>query len=458
MKKIRIGSGSAVWPDMMEPALEVAEKGEVKYIAFDHLAELTMAILQRQKAKRPEAGYVPDVIPLMRKLLPIWKEKRFKMVSNAGGVNPEQCAEEIIKLAKELGLTGMRIGVITGDNLSIEQVKALRGKGIKFKNFDTGEEDIDRIEDSLIAAYAYIGADRVIEAFEQGADLVIGGRLADNTLFVGPLMYEFGWKYEDTYWDRIGAAICAAHLLECSSMSTGCLSNLWSEVPEPWRVGFPICEMDETGEAVITKVEGSGGLVREWTMKEHLVYEVHDPQNYIMPDGIADLTAIKLEQIDKDQVRISKIGDKPRGKQRPDTLKFCLAYSDGFISEYTMIVPGPRAYEQAKRCEEFFYKRLDMLGIKGVETLVSFIGYNALSGPAAPPINYEPFELGVRFAVRAKSQAEARYARLQATFTWTAAGVGSAFGTPSEREVFALWPSLIPREEVTTKLKIKEVN
>ena len=176
-----------------------------------------------------------------------------------------------------------------------------------------------------------------------------------------------------------------------------------------------------------------------------------------MPDGIGAITALKLEQLAEDQVRITRYGDKPRGKPRPDTLKFCLAYADGHMSEYTMIVPGPGAYEQAKRCEEFFYKRLDMLGLKPQETNVSFIGYNTLLGPTAPPINYEPFEMGIRFAIKDKDPNLVRQARLQATFAWSAAGVGTAFGAPSERELFSLWPTLIPRNEVPVKLEIMEV-
>ena len=457
MKKVKIAGCSAGWPDMMDPAIDVAKKSDAQYLAFDHLAELTMAILERQKAKRPDKGYIPDVIPLMREILPAWKKRRFKMITNAGGANPEQCAEEVIKLAKSLGITGLRIGVITGDDLPIKRVKELKAKGLKFKNYDNGEPDIDRVMDDLVAAYVYIGADRIIEALDQGADLVIGGRLSDNSLFVGPLMYEFGWKYKDAYWDRIGAAVCTAHLLECGTWSCGTCSNFWAEVPEPWHSGAPICEMDENGDSVISKVAGSGGLVRADTLKEHLVYEVHDPENYLMPDGIGVTTAIKLEDIGPNQVRISKLGDKPRGKPRPDTLKFCLAHADGYISEYTMIVPGPNAYDMAKRCEDFFYKRLEIVGVKPVETLVSFIGYNAIFGPTAPPINYEPNELGIRFAIKTKTIEEARQARLQATLSWYASGVGTAFGAPSEKEVFALWPSLIPREEVPTKLEMREV-
>jgi hypothetical protein len=460
MKKMRIASGSAGWPDMLDSAVTSAKEGDIDYMAFDHLAELTMAILQKQKAKKPEYGFIPDVVPLMKDLLPVWKDKqkKFRMVSNGGGANPEAAAEKIIEVAKEIGLPGFKIGVITGDSLTKEKVQEMRAKGIKFPNHDTGEPDIDRIQDTFMASYVYIGAEKIIEALDNGCDLVIGGRISDNSLYCGPAMYNFGWKYEDEYWDRIGAMVCCAHILECSSWSCGTSSNLWREVQEPWKIGFPICEMDENGDATVEKLPGTGGLMRVLSAKEHLVYEVHDPENYLMPDGIGDITALKLEQVEQDKVSITSWEGKPRGKERPETLKFCLASHEGFLKEYTMICSAPEAYEQAKRCEEFFLKRLDMLGIEPLDVLISFIGYNALHGPATPPMNYDPYELGVRFAVKVKTAEEARVAGRQMTFAYSAAGVGCAFGFQApERPLFGMWPSAIPRDEVPLKLDIVEV-
>ena len=461
MKKVRVGAGSASWPDCKDSAWDVAKNGDVDYLSFDHLAELTMAILERQKARDPKRGYIPDVIPLMRGLLPIWKEKdkHFRMASNGGGANPEQCAEEVLKLSQELNLGGIKIGVITGDDLPLSRIDELRAQGLKLKNLDTGEEDIDRIRDKLLAAYVYIGADKIIEAYGGGANLVIGGRLADNALYCANFMHPFGWKYEDEYWDRIGAAIITGHLLECSSWSAGTCSNLWEEVPEPWHTGFPIAEMDETGEVIITKTPNSGGLVRELSLKEHLVYEVHDPHNYIMPDGIADITTIKLEQVGKDRVKISKLGDAPRGKRRPDMLKLCLAYDDGYISEYTSVIPGPNVFQKAERVKEFIHKRLEYLGLKPREVLIQLIGYDSLWGPTAGPPECEPNELGVRVVFKCNTIAEARECRVECgSLNWEASPVGTAFGNPpADRPVFALWSTLIPREAVPLNLEIKEV-
>ncbi len=457
MKSVRVGSGSASWPDMIDPALVVAERGDIQYQGFDHLAELTMAILERMKARNPQRGYVPDVIPLMKRLLPVWKNKHFKMVSNGGGANPEACANEILKVAKDLGLTGMKIGVITGDDIPLKKIDEMRAQGLKFKSLDTGEEDIDSVRAKLEAAYVYIGADKVIEAFNQGADLVIGGRLADNTLFVAPFMHGLGWKFEDDYVDRIGAGVAAAHLLECSAWSTGACSTQWDHEPDQWNPGFPIAEMYENGDVIMCKAPGTGGLINEWTQKEHLVYELHDRTNYLTPDGIADLTALRLEDLGDNRVKLSRLGAKSRGKPRPKTLKLCFAYADGFAVDVTTVVSAPRALEQAQRIEKYLNKRLEITGLKPREKLVSFLGVNALHGPTAPVGKYEPNEIGVRMAFKCNTEEEARACQLEATLTWMAAGVGAAFTTPNTRPLFALYPTLIPRELVPLNLEIKEV-
>ena len=191
MKSTRIASGSAFWGDMLDPVVELAEKGDVSYIGFDHLAELTLAIMQRIKAKDPSKGYIGDIIPWTRKLLPITSKKGIKMITNAGGANPEAAGDEVVKVAEELGLSGMKVGIVTGDNI-IDQLDKIRDKGWKFKNLDTGEEDFDRVRDRIVAANAYIGADSIIECLEQGADMVVAGRVSDNAMYVGPLMYENG--------------------------------------------------------------------------------------------------------------------------------------------------------------------------------------------------------------------------------------------------------------------------
>ncbi len=454
MKKVRLGSGSAYWGDMLEPAIELAEKGNLDYLGFDHLAELTMSILQRMRTKDPTKGYIPDVLPFMRKLLPIAVKNKVKLITNGGGANPEAAADEVVKIARELGFKGLKIGVVTGDDI-LHRLDDILAKGIVLRNLDTGEEDISRIKDRIVAANAYTGADSIIDALKAGADVVIAGRVSDNALYVAPLMYEFGWEFADGYWDKIGAAITVGHIIECAECCTGGASNMWKQAPELWRIGFPIAEVDENGNAVITKVPGSGGLINQWTIKEHLVYEVHDPANYLMPDGIADFTALKIEEIGKDQVKVTNM----KGKPRPTHLKVQIGYKEGFVAEGIVILPWPDAYEKAKQAEQVVRGRLEVVGVKPQEIRFDYIGINALHGPVAPEPTGELNEVGLRVAARCNTFEEADKVRREVTHLWTLAGVGSSFGAPIPvRQIIGLWPTLIPREEIPTQFMIKEVD
>jgi len=454
MKKVIIGSGSAYWGDMLEPALEMAERSDVQYIGFDHLAELTMAILNRMKAKNPESGYIQDIIPWMKKLLPVTVPKGIKMVTDAGGANPIQAALQVKKIIKDLNLGGMKIGVVYGDDI-LPYIDDIRSQGWKFKNLDTGEEDIDRIRENIVAANAYVGADLIIEELMNGADIVITGRVSDNALYVGPLMYEFGWDYSDKYINKIAAAVTIGHIIECSACVTGGMSNMWRVSERPWEIGFPIAEFYENGEAIITKTPGSGGIVNEWTVKEHLLYEIMDPTNYIMPDGVSDFTALQLTEDGQNRVKVTNM----KGKKRPDTLKVCIGYRDGFIGEGLVFFPWPDALEKAIWTEKWIRERFKRLGLEFKELRIDYMGVNMLHGEAAPLEDKDMNEVGLRIAGRTKTWEEAEVIRREATHLWTMGPIGVSFGVPlNVRPVIALWPSLVPREVVRPQSEIMEVN
>ena len=453
MKKVRLGAGSAYWGDMLEPAVEVAKHGNVDYMGFDHLAELTMSILQRMKDKNPKAGYIADIIPWMKELLPVAKANGTKLITNAGGANPEAAADAVIELCQNLGISGLKIGVVTGDDIG-DRLQELRDQGWKFQNLDTGEEDIDSISDRIVAAHAYIGAERIIDALAEGCDIVITGRCSDNALFVAPLMYEFGWKFEDPYWDKVGAAITIGHVLECAECATGGLSNMWDKAPNMARIGFPIAEVDEEGNALVTKVDGSGGLVNEWTIKEQLTYEIKDPTRYMMPDGVADFTRLQLEDLGNDQVRLSNMGGLPR----PETLKVQIGYRDGFIGEGQILLPWPDAYAKAKRAEEIVRERFKIVGLEADELRFDYMGVNTLHGELSPEPSCDLNEVGLRIVAKTKTIQEADKVRREGTHLWTLGGIGAAFGVPFKpRPVIGLWPTLVPREAVETKLTVREV-
>lgn len=454
MKKVVIGSGSAFWGDMLEPAIEMAERSDVQYIGFDHLAELTMAILNRMKAKNPKAGYIPDIIPWMKRLLPVTAPKGIKMITNAGGANPVQAAEEVKKVIQDLNLGKMKIGVVYGDDI-LPFIDDIRSQGWKFKNLDTGEEDIGRIKDKIVAANAYTGADLIIKELKNGADVVIAGRVSDNALYVGPLMHEFGWDFTEEYTDRIASAVTVGHIIECACCVTGGMSNMWKISERPWEIGFPIAEFYENGDAVITKTPGSGGIVNEWTVKEHLIYEVLDPANYMMPDGIGDFTSLSLTEEGRNRVRVSNI----KGKIRPDTLKVCIGYSDGFIGEGLVFFPWPDAFEKAKWAEKWVRERFKLLNVDFQELRIDYIGVNMLHGEAAPMEDRDQNEVGLRIVGKTKTYQEAEVVRREATHLWTAGPVGVSFGVPlNVRPVIALWPTLVPRDAVRIESQIVEVN
>lgn len=453
MKKVRIGSGSAYWGDALDRAEDLLKNGDLDYMGFDHLAELTMALLHRQKIKDRSKGYIPDIIPYTKTLLPIAMEKGTKLITDAGGANPVAGAEEAAKIAKDSGMKGVKIGVVSGDDVT-NKLDGFLNKGIKLTNLETGEENLDAIKDKIVSAYAYVGAEGIIEALEQGCNYVIAGRVSDNALYVGPLMHEFGWKFEDGYWDQIGAAVTVGHIIECSCCVSGGMSNMWKQSPNVERIGYPLADFYENCEAVISKTPNSGGIVNEWTVKEHLVYEVHDPSNYLMPDGIADFTNISLEEIGKDQVKVTGM----RGKPRPEKLKVCIGYEDGWIGEGMLLFPWPEAYERAQKAEEIIRARFELMGLKAEEVQVDYIGVNTLHGVTAPQPKYNLNEVGLRIAVKTRTQEDADIVRREATHLWTMGPVGTAFGVPFKpRKVIALWPTLVPREEIPTKVDILEV-
>jgi hypothetical protein len=452
MKKIRLGAGSASWGDMLDPAIDLVKYGDLNYIGFDHLAELTLSIMQKMKTKDPKKGYIPDLIPWMEALLPLCVDKGIRMLTNAGAANPEQAGEEVLKIAKAFK-KNVKVGVVVGDDI-FDRIEELHKQGIKFPNLDTGEEDIHRIMDRIVAANVYIGSESLIEALDKGAHVVVTGRNTDSSLYIAPMVHEFKWALND--WDKMAAGITIGHIIECTGGCAGGMSNFWREIKEPWKVAFPIAEVYENGDAIITKAFGSGRMVTEWTVKEHLVYEIHDPKNYLMADGIADLTQLSVKEIGKDQVKVTGF----KGKPKPKTLKVCIGYEDGWIGESEISVCWPDALEKAKFCESFLRGRFKEKGIDIQEIRVDYIGVNSIHGPLAQvPHPDELNEVRIRVAVRTKTKEDAAVVRREVTHLWTHGPVGTTavISPPPPRQIISLWPTLIPREEVPTRVIMKEV-
>lgn len=453
-KRIRLGSGSGFWGDGFDPAQELLEKGNLDYLCFDYLAELTMALLQRQKLKRPDAGYVPDAVNAMVSLLPRAKETGTRLISNGGGVNPNAAALRIAEGARQSGLKGARVAVIEGDNM-LDKLDMLIQQGVNLRNMDTGNEDFAAIRDRVVCANVYTDSSGITEGLAGDADVVIAGRVSDNALYVGPLAYEFGWRRDAAHIDRYAAAVTLGHIVECAAGCTGGMSSRFAQMPHMGRVGFPILEVGADGEAIVTKVAGSGGKVDQWTVKEHLVYEIADPRRYLMPDAVADFTTLKLEDEGSDRVRVSGV----RGEAAPDLWKLVVGYQDGWIGETMAFFPWPNAYDRAVKARETMLERFERMGLAAEQIHFDFVGLNTLHGPAAGSpdrlhANEQP-EIGLRCAVRTRTAEEADKVRRAGTSLWIMGPGGTSFGTPMKpRPVISLWPTLIPREFIEQKTEI----
>ncbi|NOT48448.1 MAG: DUF1446 domain-containing protein, partial [Acidobacteria bacterium] len=289
-EKVRVAGGQGFWGDMLTAPIDQVRKGPIDYLMLDYLAEVTMSILQKQRSRDPNAGYARDFVSLMREILPDCVEKNIKVMSNAGGVNVLGCAEAVRDTARELGLKGkVKIGVVTGDDI-LDQLDSFLTKGVEIKNMDTGEH-LSEIRDKVQSANVYLGASGIVEALDGGAKIVIGGRLTDTGLTLGPLMHEFGWKFDQ--WDLVSAGTIAGHIIECGAQSSGgnCQYD-WQSIPDMANIGFPIVEASPNGEFVVTKHDGTGGRVNVPGVTEQLLYEMGDPKAYITPDVVADFSSI----------------------------------------------------------------------------------------------------------------------------------------------------------------------
>ncbi|AOB31367.1 hypothetical protein AKI39_12750 [Bordetella sp. H567] len=448
---IRLGAGGGFWGDAYDPAEELLRQGRLDFMCFDFLAELTMAILHRQKKRNPDSGYVPDVLSFMTSLAPIAREHGTCLVSNGGGANPLAAGRAIADALRREGSPGMKIGVVGGDDL-MHRLDALIADGLPLVNTATGEGDLKSLRDRILCANVYAGADGIMQAVQAGADIVVTGRVADSALFVGPILQRLGKGYDDP--DLVAAAITAGHIAECAAGCTGGMSSRFDEMPHMGRVGFPIIEFEADGSAVVTKLPDTGGRVDEFTVKEHLVYEIGDPRSYAAPDGIADFTAPSLREIAPDRVRVSGC----KGAGRPRQLKLLIGYADGWIGEGFMLFPWPRALERARKAQATLSERFERLGLNADDILFSYVGVNALHGPAAPwPAAADMNEVGLRVAVRTRTQEEAEKVRRACTHLWIMGPGGTSFGAPFKpRPAVSLWPTVIDRELVESTMEIIE--
>ena len=450
MRSIRIGNGQGFWGDNVDAPVELLRGGPIDYIGMDYLAEVTLSIMMRQKLKDSRLGYATDFIGFIRRVLPELKERNVRILTNAGGLNPKACRAKIFEVARELGVSGLRIGVVEGDDV-YPRLRELVGAGHSLKNMDTGEP-LAPVVDKVMSANAYLGARPVAEALGQGALIVLCGRVTDTALALAPMVHEFGWAEDD--WDHLAAGTIAGHIIECGAQCTGGNFSRWWEVPDLWNAGYPVIEAREDGTFTVTKHEGTGGMVTVDTISEQLLYEMGNPAEYITPDVIADFTSIRLEQEGKDRVRVSGI----QGKPKTPFLKISGSWLAGYKTSGQITISGPRAVDKAKLAAETVWKRLERAGVTFPEDARSeeILGIGACLPGVFPPAA-EPPEVVLRMGVRDADPARVeRFGKeIAPLITAGPPGVtGFAGGRPKPQEVVAYWPALLAREEVESRIEV----
>jgi hypothetical protein len=442
MRTIRIGSGAGYSGDRIEPALELAEKGDIQYLVFECLGERTVALAQQARMKNAHTGYDPLLEERMRAVLPVCASRGIRIVTNMGAANPAAAARKTAEIAGSLGLSALKIAAVIGDDV----LEPCRERDLPIMEFDG---TIGQLGNRLLSANAYLGAEPMVEALDAGADIVITGRASDPALFLAPMIHAFGWPMDD--WDLLGQGTVAGHLLECAGQITGgyFADPPYKNVPDLARLGFPIGEVGEDGSVIITKVAGSGGAVTARTCKEQLLYEVHDPTRYLQPDVTADFSQVGVEEIARDRVRVSG----GRGTRRPSTLKVSIGYVDSFIGEGQISYAGPGALARGRLALEIVRERLKLTAVAASELRFELIGVDSLHGSGVSAHANEPYEVRLRVAGRTENLREAVRIGNEVETLYTNGPAAGGGVVKSARDVVAVASVLLPREYVRPQVQ-----
>jgi len=439
-KKIRIGNAGGYWGDDLDALRRQLTGGPLDYVTSDFLAEITMSILQKQRARDHRLGYAVDFVDQIEECLPIIARTGTRVITNAGGVNPLGLGRRLAAMVAGMGLK-LKIGVVYGDDIT-DRLHELTAAGEKFTNLETGE-DFAVARGRVTAANIYFGAAPVVRALDMGCDVVVTGRVTDTGITLAPMIHEFGWRFDD--WDRLAAGVVAGHIIECGCQASGGNLSDWRDVPHFHDIGYPIVEMESSGEFTVTKHPRTGGLVSEKTVKEQLVYEMGDPAAYISPDGVARFDTLSVTAKGPNRVRVAGV----RGGPRTPTLKVSMAYADGWKASGDLLVSGPDVQAKCEALAGIFWRRL---GLEFEQTHTAVIG----GGSVWPDSLYrgDPNEALLRFAVRDQDRAriEVFGKALPALILSGPSGLAVQGGRPRPSPVVAYWPALIDRGLVTPKV------
>ena len=447
-----VGNGGGFSGDRVDAPIPVVRslvaRGLPAAMFFETLGERTVALAQLERRRDPELGYEPMLERLLEPILADCFRHRIPILGNFGAANPPAAARLVARLALRLGLPGLKIAVIGGDDvmgsIALDQLPVHEADG-----------SIDTKSARLVAANAYIGAEPLVEALRQGADVVVAGRTSDPALAIAPLVHHFGWSFDD--WQKLAVGAACGHLLECGSQVTG--GVFWDpgckDIPDPANIGFPIAEVTAEGGLVITKPEDTGGIVDLRTIKEQLLYELHDPSHYITPDVVLDISGCTVEQVGKDRVAIHGL----RGHPRPETLKVTASFEGSWLGEGEVSVAGPNALARARATADVLLRRLEMRRL-GVRARVDLIGVASVldSDDGALWRGYdgpEPPEVRIRLAAEgADRDAVDQAAReVLALLCCGTAGTGGARWRLTPRILTRSY--LVLRERVPTTVRVR---
>lgn len=437
MRKIRIGSGAGYGGDRIEPAIDLMENGELDYLIFECLAERTIALANLQKTTNPELGYNHLLEYRFQRVLEEYKKgNKIKIVTNMGAANPYSAAKKVVELAASIGVK-VKVAAVLGDD-----VFSVIDKYMDEPTLET-KEPLSKLKENIVSANAYIGCAGISEALDNGAEIIITGRVADPSLTLGILVHEFKWSMDN--YDLLGKGTIAGHLLECAGQVTGgyYYDGDKKDVPDLWNLGFPIAIISEDGSLQITKTNTSGGLVNEMTCQEQTLYEIQDPENYYTPDCIANFKNVKINQLEKDLVDISGV----TGKASNGKYKVSVGYQDCYIGEGQISYGGYNAYKRALKAKEVLEKRLELTHMELDEVRFDFIGVNSLYGNTLNN-DKDYHEIRLRLAARTKDYQTALRVGQEVEAMYTNGPSGGGGVSQSVRKIVSVASILINQDEV----------